>query len=358
MPQTERILVAPLNWGLGHATRCIPIINYLLEKELEVIIASEGRALQLLRQEFPQLLAIELPAYRIRYHSSNMFFNIAWQIPKILRAIFQEYRFTQKLIQQYNIRAIISDNRFGCYSKQAYSIFITHQLNIKIPFSPLESIVNFFNHRFINKFDTCWVPDSPAPPRLAGDLSRPSPHLNLHYLGPMSRMIKQSNAIRRDGIVVLSGPEPQRTKLEEKLLRQMEQIPLSWLLVRGIPENTRQVDQKANIKIINFLNSKALNQAIEASKFVVCRSGYSSIMDLSILQKKAIFIPTPGQTEQEYLAQSLAQQGMAVVQSQSQLNLKNAVKALDKVVSIKQAQAEDELLKAAVQDLLHHLRLN
>ncbi|MBK7872558.1 MAG: hypothetical protein IPJ74_18690 [Saprospiraceae bacterium] len=129
----KRILVAPLDWGLGHATRCIPIVQELLDQDAEVLLATNGGAFELLRKEFPTLIVEKLPAYNIRYANGNMYWNVGIQLPKIIKAIVSEYYTLKKLIHQYQIDAIISDNRYGCFSKKVKCIFITHQINILIP---------------------------------------------------------------------------------------------------------------------------------------------------------------------------------------------------------------------------------
>ena len=179
----KRVLIAPLNWGLGHATRCMPIINELLAQGAEVIIATDGRALHLLQKEYPQLTILELPAYNITYRSNNMMLNIAPQLFKIIRAIIKEQKAIRKIIRDYKIDLIISDNRFGCVSSDIPSIFITHQVHIKIPNPTVQRIVNFFNHLFINRFNECWIPDfEDTSQSLSGSLSRSKGLKSYKYL--------------------------------------------------------------------------------------------------------------------------------------------------------------------------------
>ena len=187
----KRILVAVLNWGLGHAARCIPLITALRAAEHEVIIAADGRAGMLLQIEFPSLAYIELPAYNVRYGSSNMILNIAWQWPKILYAAFKEHRKVRDLINHDQLDLIISDSRFGCFSAKVKSIFISHQIWIKTPFPFLSFLVNHCNHWVIRRFNECWIPDWLPIPRLAGDLSRPIPNHPHRYLGILSRMTQK-----------------------------------------------------------------------------------------------------------------------------------------------------------------------
>ncbi|MDX1942966.1 MAG: glycosyltransferase [Saprospiraceae bacterium] len=324
----KRILVTPLDWGLGHATRCIPIIQELLAQGADVLLASNGGAFELLRKEFPELVIEKLPAYNIHYASGNMYWNMGVQLPKIARAIISEYFILQRLIRQHQINAVISDNRYGCFSKKAKSIFITHQLNILIPNFILRFFANFFNCQFIRRFDECWIPDESGEKSLSGKLSISYYHIKVKYIGILSRMNYLQVQKKYDIIIILSGPEPQRTILEKIILEQIVQLPLEWLLVQGKlneDEEARRRKGRERGSIIPFLNAKALNKAIAVSEIVICRSGYSSIMDLAMLGKKAILIPTPGQTEQEYLAERFSQKSIFYSQQQTRFNLRTAL---------------------------------
>lgn len=330
MKKSTNILVAVLNWGLGHATRCIPIINSLEAQGATVILASDGDALLLLQQQYPHLTSIELPAYAIHYKGNNMFLNIAPQVPKILKAIHLERKKLQSIIKEYEITAIISDNRYGMYDKHITSIFITHQLNIQIPNRLLEFIVGKCNHYFIQKFDYCWVPDRPQEPSLAGVLSHNTKLKNLHYLGPLSRMPRLSKrTLKWDVIIVLSGPEPQRTYLEEKIIEQAGNLPYQFLVVAGKPERVEVKQLAKNIQWQSFMNTEALHSALSESKIVVARSGYSTVMDLVTMGcQKVLLIPTPGQSEQEYLAARLAEKRFFLTENQRTLNLSKAINIL------------------------------
>ena len=347
MKRPKRILVAPLNWGLGHASRCIPIINELLQKEFEVILASDGRSLQLLQKEFPKLQTIELPPYDIQYSTENMVFNIACQIPKILFAVWKENRLIKKIAKKEKINIIISDNRYGCKNDQTKNIFITHQVNIIIPFKPLEWITNKINHFLINQFDECWIPDFKGEKSLAGRLSKSDQIKNVKYLGLLSRMIKINTHKKYDIIAVISGPEPQRTKFEELIIKELKPVEKKCLIIQGITNVEKHFQINDNIEVISYLNSKGLNVAIESSELVICRSGYSSIMDLMALGKKAILVPTPGQTEQEYLAERLINQGNFQTQNQRSFSIQNAIIAFENInEKFKNEKHENQLHKA------------
>jgi len=324
---TKNILVAVLNWGLGHATRCIPIIDELERQGAHVILASDGDALLLLQQKYPHLKTIELPAYNIHYKGNNMFLNIAPQIPKILKAIRLERKKLDSIIKEHKITTIISDNRYGMYHKDVYSIFVTHQLNIQVPSKLLGTIVAKCNHYFIQKYDECWVPDTPTEPSLAGILSHQAKLKNVHYIGALSRMsLTAKIAFKRELIVILSGPEPQRTYWEEQIIEQAQQLPFDCLIVGGKPKTQEKKQLAANVDWQSFMNEKELQAAILESKVVVARSGYSTIMDLVALEcDRVLLVPTPGQTEQEYLAKRFAEMGIFACQTQENFSLAKGV---------------------------------
>ena len=299
----KRILIAPLNWGLGHATRCIPIINALLKLNYTPIIASDGIALALLKKEFPELTFDELPAYNVTYSKKASLFK--WKLlldsPKLFYTINKEKKATKALLKKHNIDGIISDNRLGVSSKKVPSVFITHQLNVLSGSTTWLSTK--IHQNIIKKFDECWVPDNEFTPNLSGKLGHTNDtSLPIKYLGPLSRFKKTETTPVYDVMVLLSGPEPQRTLLEDKLLLELQYFKGKVLLVRGVIEAEESITVKNNITVYNFMQSNALEHAINSSNIILSRSGYTTIMDLAKIGKKAFFIPTPGQFEQEYLA--------------------------------------------------------
>jgi uncharacterized protein (TIGR00661 family) len=325
MQQPKRILICPLDWGLGHAARCIPIIRELLARNQQVIIAADRRPMELLKQEFPSLEFVFLPGYEIQYPSSgSMALKMLLSFPKILKGIKQEHKDLDLLIQKHKIDIVISDNRYGCYNSGVKNIFITHQLMIKAPFA--EVLIHKKVLSYLKNFDECWVPDSATAPFLSGELSHKykAPE-HTYFVGPLSRFSKISEVKKFDITAIISGPEPQRTIFEKLVIAQLKKTDLKTLIVQGKPEEKDEFKQKKNTFIIPHLNSRELESAILASDIVISRSGYSTIMDLAVLNKKAIFIPTPGQTEQEYLAQSLMEKGIAYFQEQSKFDLTEAL---------------------------------
>lgn len=358
MKPSSRILVAPLNWGLGHATRCIPIINHLLSRGIEVILASDGRALDLLRAEFPQLESHELPSYGVSYNTDNMVINLTLQIPKITRTVLRERKWIQEFISQNDLHAIISDNRFGLYTSKVPTVFITHQVEIPVPIKWLSRFCNGLNRRFINRFDDVWVPDFDGPENLTGAMSHGTPiDYKLTYLGSISRMKQLESKKRFDVCVVLSGPEPQRTRLEHLLLTQFAKLPYKVLLVRGIPKNLQRAICSDNLEMISFMKGEELNQAILDSELIISRSGYTTIMDLAVLGKKALFIPTPGQKEQEDLADHFREKNIYHSRTQDQVDLQTDIPKALKMNGLSISSKENEQMKNVVNEwlLIHNL---
>ena len=323
MPK-RNILVAPLNWGLGHATRCIPIINNLIDEGFNVILASDGSALALLKKEFPALQSLELPSYHIEYakKASNFKWKIIKNSPKTIKAIVTEKKILKKWIADYDLNGVISDNRLGMHSKKIPSVFITHQLTVLS--GKTTWISSKIHQTVIKKFDECWVPDTETTPNLSGKLGHlPKTKLRLKYIGVLSRFQKLDIPIIYKIMILLSGPEPQRSMLEEKLKEELENYPEKVVFIKGKVEVEQKSWQDKNITFYNFMQTKQLEKTFNESEFVVCRSGYTTILDLAKIQKKAFFIPTPGQFEQEYLAKKLKKQGLIPMAKQDNFKLEN-----------------------------------
>jgi predicted glycosyltransferase len=239
-----------------------------------------------------------------------MKWKLFYSIPSIISAVKKERKFVNELIGNEKIDGLISDNRFGVYSKKIPSVYITHQLNV------LSGITTFItskiHQKIIQKFDECWVPDMEKNSNLSGALGHLKNHkLSLKYIGIVSRFQPKKTTAKYDLLVLLSGPEPQREALENKLLTELISFKGSILVVRGVLTKQKSIVTKRNLKIVDYLLSKELESAINHSTIVMSRSGYSTIMDLAVLGKKAFFIPTPGQFEQEYLANSLNEKRIA-----------------------------------------------
>lgn len=322
----KTVLIAPLDWGLGHATRCIPIIKELISKEFKVIVAASGKPYQLLKAEFPGLNFLTIDNYNISYSKDRARFSVKLlsQFVKISNTIQKERRWISSLLKKQKIDILISDNRPGLVHPSVHCIYITHQVNIETGNNITNLIVNKIHHNFIRKFDQCWIPDSESN-GLSGKLSHPvSSKINAQYINPLSRFTLIETPQEFDIAVILSGPEPQRTILEEIILQQAKNSNKKIVLIRGLPNAVKCHPRKSNITCINHLSAQQLNKIICSSSLIICRSGYTSIMDLVKLRKKAVLIPTPGQKEQEYLARYLAKENYFPYQQQQAFDLQTA----------------------------------
>lgn len=318
----KKILVAPLNWGLGHATRCIPIVNALLVHNFEPILASDGSALELLKKEFPALTCLQLPGYNINYSKKgqSLKLKLLKDSPKIIKAVKEEKKATKRMVETHKIDGIISDNRFGVYCNLVPSVFITHQLQVLSGNTTWLSTK--LHQKIIRKFDECWVPDTIGSPNLSGKLGHTHPsNMVVKYIGPLSRFQKLACDIRYDIMVLLSGPEPQRSILEQKLLMEFQTYKGKVLFVKGIIEKESTREEVGRMTIHNYLIGSELEKALNESSLIVSRSGYTTLMDLAKLGKKAYFIPTPGQFEQDYLANRLRENGFVPSCNQDEFNL-------------------------------------
>ena len=288
----------------------------------------------MLRAEFPTLQFLHLKGYRIRYSNHKRFLpiKILWQLPKILNTVIKEHRWLKKTIIKHSIDAVISDNRYGLWTKRIPAVFITHQLQIKGPNKWIERVLRKVNYQQINKFQNCWVPDYCNSPNLAGKLSHPIklPSISVEYIGALSRFtLNTKSTIIYDVMILVSGPEPQRTIFEKLVTRQLVNFTGKALLVRGLPAENEIPKSFEQLTIVNHLPAIEIAAAIQASNFVISRAGYTTIMDMVKLGKKCILVPTPGQTEQEYLAFNLQDQGICMAAKQQHFNLEKCLRTAE-----------------------------
>jgi uncharacterized protein (TIGR00661 family) len=354
----KHILIAVLDWGLGHATRSIPVIHCLLANHCKVSIAGNGASLTLLKQEFPNLYLHELPSYKVTYPSNGFFFwSLFFQSPRIFKAIQKEKRQIETLVSENQIDAIISDNRYGCYSDKVPSVLINHQVNIQLPKSLLwtRAIVDYLNHRLIKKFDSCWVPDFPSG-GFTAKLSE-TKKLNVRFIGMLSRFVPNDVVQENDLVLgLVSGPEPQREIFEKLLITEFKKLKQPCLIIRGLPHLIPNETRDGEVTLMTHAPASELQRIICKAGMIISRSGYSTIMDLHALGKKrVIFVPTPGQTEQEYLADELKKRKIAYTQTQDQFNLSEAIHRSKEYSGFDASVHHTNLLNDALQDMLHQL---
>jgi hypothetical protein len=295
---------------LGHATRCIPIIKQLLHDNNEVILGGCNESGAILKMNFPNLLFIEFPGYSPSYSNKlGMYLSMFFQVRKFKKTIKNENKLLAKIVKDQNIDVVISDNRYGLFNSSVYSIFITHQLFIKA--GVFSKYINTINHKYINKFNTCWVPDfENKSESLSGELSHGKHNLKkVEYIGPLSRFSEplQKGDIKFKTCAIISGPEPYRTKFEKELLKKFHGSNEAYVIIRGQPYLPFKNFKNSNVNMFTHLNDQEFLEILKTSESYICRSGYSSIMDFNVLGllDATEFIATPGQTEQLYLAKHL-----------------------------------------------------
>lgn len=319
------ILYAVLNWGLGHATRSAPLIRDMLGRGFRVSLASDGAALDWLHGEFPQLPCYQLPGYRIHY---SRYLPAQWaviaQAPRLAAVAAAERRMTRRILKEDDFTAVLSDNRLGCFSPELPSVYLSHQ--IQLPAGKFSWAATFLHRLYWRRFWALAIPDT-AGGDLAGNLSqctRPSA-LPVFRLGPLSHLAwgqRKWEPVQNRVVAVLSGPEPQRSILEEQLRKQMEALPdYEWYLVRGTGSKARRSCEKG-LQCYDRLGSSELRELLATAELVISRSGYSSIMDYAQLGLPALLVPTPGQGEQEYLADYHGARGHAYAVKQDELDLR------------------------------------
>ena len=352
MKNKKNILICPLDWGLGHATRMVPVIEMLENKGANVIIAADKRPLLFLQERFPEMEFVKFPGYEASYpEKGSMALSMLKSVPGMLKQAKHSNALLQKLIVEKNIDAIISDNRYEMYSAKVPSIFITHQLNIQTSgWQKLaDPVIKKTIDNYIRKYDELWIPDFGGEPNLSGKLSHigKMPTVNTHFIGTLSRFSNlkfKPSTEQIDLLILISGPEPQRSLLEELLTKQALQTNLKTVVLQGKPEDSKVIERE-NIKIISHLPDAEFATLIQSAKMVVSRPGYSTLMDLSVFGKKAIFIPTPGQTEQEYLSERLLKQGVAYSQKQSEFTLEAALREAETYSGLPQINNDETLEK-------------
>ena len=328
-------LVCPLDWGLGHATRCVPVIRALQQQGFKVIVAADGRPYDFFRTEYPSTELLRFPGTGIRYPAgSGMAIAMAAAIPRLLLGIRKEHQFLKKLVRETGACLVVSDNRYGCWHAEVRSVFMTHQLNIQLPvfIRGLANVVRKINYSFINRFSECWVPDEEDEGGLSGRLSHciklPD---NCHFIGLLTRFAGPPSApaelpCKPAGIFVLiSGPEPQRSIFETLIISQLKNSSQTAIIAGGRTESANYELLEDRIHVFPHLSSSLIQYYIQNAGHVICRSGYSTLMDLAALGRSAILVPTPGQTEQEYLAKRLSTMNVHYAMAQGSFSLDEAL---------------------------------
>lgn len=333
------VLFSMLDWGLGHTSRSIPLLRLLEAKGYKILVACNSSQKVYLTREKLHCEWLELEGYGIRYGRTGWLTTLFlfFQIPRIWGRMRQEKKLLNRWIKEFKPRFVVSDNRYGFYSEEVPTYFVTHQLNLQTGLGGLiNSIANFFLYQQLQPNYLILVPDLSDKPGLAGTLSHPKirPEPPLHFIGPLSRFSGSGSRRTPNGslLILLSGPEPMRSLLEKKLRAQLNGIAKKVILVRGLTDLEDKPIIENNLTIFNHLSSEHLLHYLNSASIVISRSGYSSLMDYVCLGIHPILIPTPGQGEQQYLGRHFNQMKWGLSFPQQNFVLEAALQAHAKAV--------------------------
>lgn len=329
MTKRLKILISPLDWGLGHATRLVPLLRYLQRQKHLLIIGVSDLNEHFLRSQIPDAEFVHVPSYDIVYNGHNSVYSLVKVLPKIISGKKNEHKWLEKFVETRHIDLIISDSRFGLFHPNIKSIIISHQLNFQYPksLSLFGAYAQIMNTKWLKEFDAVWVPDT-ASHRLSGNLSE-NEDLDKVFINPQSRFVPQDleRRIKENYVLcIISGPEPQRSIFEDLLISQAKDIFKKLVIVGGKPQENTEKIGLPNVIYFNHLADADMQSYIKHADLIISRSGYSSIMDYCALSCKHLFlVPTPSQTEQIYLAKRLKEQAICDFEFQERFRLSKAV---------------------------------
>jgi UDP:flavonoid glycosyltransferase YjiC (YdhE family) len=322
------ILVAPLDWGMGHTTRSVPVIQHLRSQGHTVVFAGNDWQSSYISKTFGDIETIELDGYDVHYSHSGARFMISLfsQLPKLLKTIRHEHEWLLRVAATRHFDGIITDNRYGLYHPRIPSVIMTHQVLAQSGMGDIaDRLTSKLHYKQLAKFNQCWVVDVPGKPNLAGKLAHPHTlPRNAQYIGLLSQ-IEQATTKKEHLLVLLSGPEPQRTMLSQILWKQVQQYKDKLVFIEGSNDCPTPENIPGNIQYHKRVTKEVLQPLLENASMVICRSGYSSLMDLAVLDKPAVLIPTPGQTEQEYLGRHLHKEGVFYCAPQKTFDLQKVL---------------------------------
>lgn len=304
-------------------------------------------ALEFLREEFPHLPFHALPAYNVQYNSQRALFNAISNYSKVISAIRNERAAIAPILLKENITAIISDNRYGCFSPGMPSALITHQLKFRTGNGLMDRVGERMVNQWIEPFDHIWIPDDKAR-TLSGEISASSDP-RVRCIGWQSTLSSVERREVFEVAAIISGPEPQRTKFEEEVLAQLKSLQVKCALVRG-RQGISEPRQSGNVTVYDYMDRDGINKLMSATRVILCRTGYSSLMDLHSIGKRAILVPTPGQPEQVFLGKRMEAAPNYVVQLQGALDVAEGLEQLKDAGPGQDTQRQEDLLKGALTD--------
>lgn len=308
----ERVLVCPLGWGLGHTSRSVLLIKILIEKGCTVLVAADQISIAFLKSRFPELTYIPFPSFSVKFsRGANQLLSLTRIAFRLFARTITEKNEIEKLISHYKIDLVISDNRYGLYTQKVPTVLITHQLSIRFPhpFKFLKPAGEMYVRIYAQRFTECWIPDSSSGFSLSGALTQPSKLPgNVKRVGLMSRfygMTINEKDNMWDLLAIVSGPPPHRDIFEQEVEKLAQRLNLKTIILQGLPQFNGRTIENGCVTLVANMPDVEIVETISKSKYLLCRGGYCTIADLIALNRSAILIPTPGQTEQEYLVDYL-----------------------------------------------------
>lgn len=362
MKNEHNILICPLEWGLGHAGRMIPLARLLKERHNNIFVGAGKKLQELFRSDLQGLNYIDFKGFRPRYSKIlPQYIVMLLQLPILIYNIVAEHLRLKKVIMKHSIDIVISDNRFGLWNRQIKSIYITHQPLIPFPgkLRSLEWTGVMFHRFFMKKYSACLIPDLPGELNLTGRLTHGMKlHGNTRFIGILSRFNSSSADIDRKlsppfNTLIITGPEPQRTLLRQKVIDIFKNAALPLVVLEGKPGDATHTEHEKNVISYNHLPADEMKKIITDSSLIIARSGYSTIMELISLNRTALLVPTPGQTEQEYLAKYLSDKGWFTAISQKKLESEPELSVKHEYPGSEIVAESSALLEKALDEILN-----
>ncbi len=303
MFENQRILICPLNWGIGHSTRMVAYARQLEKKGNTIIVAGDNKVLDVFEEELPHVERILLKDINVRYSKGKKIVRkLMLNSPLFFVSIFLQHFALQRLLSKIDVDIVISDSRPSLWTNKVKSYYVTHQPNVKLTdgWHWAEKMTTALHHWFIRRYDGLLIPDVEGKDSFSGELSKVNDkRIKTFYIGWLSRFEKDNTQVEKEdySLLILSGVEPTRSLLRDEIVARYQKLD-EQLIVAG----DYNAEQIGKITILPYVRTEALKPLILSAKHVICRSGYSMVTDLKVLGVSAELIPTSGQPEQEYLA--------------------------------------------------------
>ncbi|MEK6968538.1 MAG: glycosyltransferase [Nanoarchaeota archaeon] len=316
------------NYGLGHATRMLPVIMKLIEQGEKVTIVAKGNSLLMLKNELGDASNYELMQYEVPLKFSDKGFSMFETLkagPSFISLISSQKKWLENFSAKEKIDRVIADGEIGYHLKNKKSFFVNNQLRL-LPGSLLGDGTELLTDVFSKGFEKVIVPDDENG-TLGGLLTSKTRFYDkkrLAYVGILSS-IRKKNVVRNvDYFISISGPGISKEVFTRQVMEQLHLLKGKVVVALGRPD-LKEIASKGNAKIYPYLNRKQQESFLNKAKLVISRSGYTTMMELAEIDKKAFFIPTLNHPEQEYLAKFQKNSGRFHYSKQDSFNFKEDI---------------------------------